>query len=75
MKMRLSKLQDDNKEVKKLRSERLSKGWEDVKEVLYYQGLLYVPKVICVELISRYHDNLLAGHFDIKKTQKLMTRK
>ena len=66
--MRLPKLQDDDKEVKKLRSERLLEGWEDTEQVLYYQGLSYVSKVICSELISKQYNNLLAGHFGIKKT-------
>ncbi len=75
MRMRLPELQDDDKEVMKLRSEGLSEGWEDIKQVLHYQGLLYVPKVIRSELISRHHDNPLAGHFSIEKTRKLIVRK
>ena len=43
--------------------------------MLYYQGLLYVPKIIRTELISRYHNNLLVSHFGIKKTQELVARK
>ncbi len=31
MKMRLSELQDDNKEAMKLRLEGLSESWEDIK--------------------------------------------
>ena len=34
--MRLSKLQNNDKKAKKLRSEELLEGWEDIKEVLYY---------------------------------------
>ena len=34
--MRLSKLQNNDKEAKKLRSKRLLKGGEDIKEVFYY---------------------------------------
>ncbi len=35
--MRLLKLQDDDKEVKKLRLEQvLLEGWEDIEQVLYY---------------------------------------
>ncbi len=66
--MRLPELQDDDKEAKKLRSKGLSGGWEDIKQVLYYQGLPYIPKVICSELISRYHNDPLAGNFGIEKT-------
>ncbi len=61
-------LQDNDKEAKKLRLEGLSENWEDIEEMFYYQGLPYILKVICSKLISRYHNNLLAGHFGIEKT-------
>lgn len=66
--MRLLKLQNNNKEIRKLSSEKLPDGREDIEEVLYYQSLLYVSKVIYIKLISRYYDNPLADHFGIKKT-------
>ncbi len=75
MKMRLLKLQDDVKQSIKLRSKGLLEGWEDIEQVFYYQGLLYISKVIRSELISRYHDNRQAGHFGIEKTRELITRK
>ena len=75
MKMRLFKLADNHKEAKKLHSKRLPKGWEDIEEVLYYEGLTYVLKVICSELISKHHDNPLVGYFGIKKMQELKARK
>ncbi len=73
--MRLLKLQDDDKEVKKLRSEELLKGWKGIEGVLHYQNLLYILKVIRLELISRHHNNPFVGHFGIKKTQKLIAKK
>ncbi len=73
--MELLELQDDDKDVMKLRSEELPEGWKDIKQVLHYQGLLYVPKVIRLGLISRHHNDLLAGHFGIEKTRELITRK
>ncbi len=75
MKIRLPKLQDDDKKAMKLRSEGLPKGWEDIKQVFHYKDLLYVPKVICSELISRHHDDFLAGHFGIEKTCKVIAKK
>ncbi len=42
MKMRLLELQNDNKEAKKLWSEGLLEGWEDIEEVLYYQSFLTI---------------------------------
>ncbi len=73
--MRLPELQDDDKEAMKLRSEGLPEGWEDIEQLLHYQGLPYVPKVIRSELINKYHNNPLAGHFGIEKTCKLIARK
>ena len=76
MRIRLPELQDNDKEAKKVRSKQiLPEGWEDIKQVLYYQGLLYVPKVIRSELISRHHNDLFAGHFGIEKTWELIARK
>ncbi len=51
------------------------KGWKIIKEVLYYLSVSYIPKVMCSELISKYYNDLLIGHFDIEKTQKLIARK
>ena len=63
MKIRLFKLQDNNKKAKKLKSEKLLKNREDIKEVLYYQNFLYVSKVIYSKFISKYYINLPASHF------------
>ncbi len=75
MRIRLPELQDDDKEAMKLRSEGRPEGWEDIEQVLHYQSLLYVPKVIRSELIIRHYDNPLASHFGIEKTCKLIARK
>ncbi len=73
--MRLHKLKDYDKEAKKLISEGLTKSWKDIEQVLYYQGFLYVLKVICSELINRHYNNPFVGHFGIKKTWELIARK
>ena len=75
MKIRLPKLQNNNKKSEKLKSERLPEGWEDIKEMFYYKSLLYIPKIICSKIISRHYDNPLISHFGIKKTQELIARK
>ncbi len=76
MRIKLPELQDDNKEAKKLKSEQvLPEGWEDIEQVLHYQGLPYVPKVICSERISRHPNNPLTSHFGIEKTRELIARK
>ncbi len=75
MRMRLPELQDNDKEAMKLKSEELPEDWEDIEQILYYQGLPYVPKVIRSELISRHHDDPLVDHFGIEKTRELIARK
>ena len=32
-----------------------------------------MPEILRTELISKYHDNLLAGHFGINKTRELIS--
>lgn len=68
MRIRLTKLQDNNKKARKLRSKKLSQGWEDIEEILHYQSFPYVLKIIYSELINKYYNNPLVSHFGIKKT-------
>ena len=76
MRLRLSELQESDKEAKLLRgSATLPEGWEDVEGVLQYQRLPYVPEIIRSEVISCHHDDPLAGHFGIDKTRELVGRK
>ena len=72
MRLRLQELQETNSKAQKLRSKE---GYEEVKGVLHYQGLSFVLKTIRIELISRHHNNPLAGHFGIKKTCGLLAQK
>ena len=53
----------------------LQEGQTDIDGVLHHQGLLFMPKVIWTELISRHHDDLMASHFGINKTRELIGRK
>ena len=50
-------------------------GYEEINDILYYQSLPFIPKAIWTELISRDHNNLLAGHFGNKKTCKCLAQK
>ena len=43
--------------------------------MLHYRGLSYVLEIIWRELMSRHHDDPLAGYFGIEKTQKLIAQK
>ena len=72
MRLKLQELQETDSKAQELRSKE---GYKEVKGVLYHQGLSFVLEAIQTELISRYHNDLLAGHFDIKKTCELLARK
>ena len=76
MNLRLTELQELNKKAQKLMAtEELQKGWININRMLHYQGLLFLPKIIQTELISRHYDNLLAGHFNINKTREFISWK
>lgn len=57
-----------------MKSEGLSKDRKDIEEVVHYQDFLYILKVIHSELISKDHNNLIAGYFSIKKTRELIAK-
>ena len=75
MRLRLSELQESDNEAQKIRAEGPKDDYEEVDGVLHYQGLPFVPEAIRTELISRHHDDPLAGHFGIDKTRELIGRK
>ena len=75
MRLRLVELQAEDGQVRKIRAEKLGGNWEDSNRILHRQGLPYFPEIIKTELISRHHDNPLAGYFGIEKTQELVARK
>ena len=68
-------MQSDNDQARKLRAAKLLERWEDIEGVLQYRGLPYIPEIIQLELINWHHNNSLAGHFGIDKTQELIARK
>ncbi len=76
LRLRLPELQAEDHEAWKVREQGLKDGWEEYADgVLCHQGLPYVSEVIRTELISRHHDDPLAGHFGIEKTRELIARK
>ena len=76
IRLRLSKLQDNDKEIKLLRgSASLLEDWKDVEGVLQYRGLPYILEIICSKVINRHHNDLFARHFGINKTRELVGRK
>ena len=74
MKLRLQGLQKADRKALELRQQK-AHDCKKIDEIFYYQGLPFVPKAIWTELISRHHNDLLVGHFGIKKTCKLLAQK
>lgn len=66
MRLRLQELWKGYAQAQKIRGEK-PEDWEDTDGVLHHQGFLYVPEIIRTELISRHHNDPLAGHFGIEK--------
>lgn len=66
IRFKLLKLQEKTVKAQKIRVNKY-KVLKDFEGILYYQSLIYIPKLIKIELISRYHDNLLVGHYSIRK--------
>lgn len=59
-----------------IRKLSLKDGYEvDADEVLHWESLPYMSKIIRTELISRHHGNSLVSYFGIENTYKLVTRK
>ena len=68
-------MQDGDEHARKLRAGQLAKDWQNINGMLHHQGLSYVPEIIRAELISRYHNDPLAGHFCIEKIHELISQK
>ena len=75
IRLRLQEFESEDKQVRKLKAEQPVKNWQDIKDLLHYQSLPYISKVIRIELISRHHNNLLAGHYGIEIIQDLVVQK
>ena len=74
MRLRLQELQETDSEAQELRQQKAD-GYEEIDDILHHQGLPFVLEAIRTELISRHHDDPLAGHFGIEKTCKLLAQK
>ena len=53
----------------------MTEVWIEIDRVLYHEDLLYLPEIIRTEIISRYHNDLLASYFRVKKTMELVAEK
>ena len=70
--LRLQELQESDSRAQKIRAAGLQEDWEELDGVFHHQGLPYVPKIIRSKLISRQHNDPLAGHFRVDKTRELI---
>ena len=50
-------------------------GWENINGVLHHQSLFYISEIIWTKFISKHYNDLLVGHFGIKKIRELMIQK
>ena len=74
MRLRLQELQETDSKAQELRQQKAN-SYEKINDILHHQSLPFVPKAIRTELISRHHNDPLAGHFGIEKTRELLARK
>src|SRR5258708_6004716 len=58
----------------RIRDQHLLPGWELQDERLWFEGCIYVPEPLCLQLICNHHDHPMAGHFGHRKTIDLICR-
>src|SRR5258708_37485024 len=56
----------------RIRDQHPLPGWELWDERLWFEGHIYVPKPLCLQLIHNHHDHPMAGHFGHCKTINLI---
>src|SRR5258708_33681941 len=57
---------------RRLRDQHSLPGWEWKEERLWYEGHIYVPKPLHLQLIHNHHDHPMVGHFGHRKTIDLI---
>ena len=72
LRLQLPELQVENQVAGEIWEKGLRGVWEEIDGVLHREGLPYLPEIIKTEIISRHYDDLLAGHFGVEKTRKLI---
>lgn len=73
--MRLPELKHTYANVKKIQSKNVPKDWDNGKGVNLHHCLFSVLNINPTKSISRHHNDLLADHFDITRTYKLIAKK
>lgn len=47
-------------------------NWDNADGILRHCGKIYLSKRVYSDILTQFHDNLLAGYFGIKKTLHLL---
>src|SRR6266478_5078220 len=56
----------------RIRDQHPLPGWELWDERLWFEGCIYVPEPLCLQLICNHHDHPMVGHFGHCKTIDLI---
>lgn len=75
MRLRLAELQESDEKSRKIRAKRLKDSYKAANGILHHQELLFVPKIMWTEFISRHHNDFFEEYFDIDKTGEFIYRK
>src|SRR5258707_1068873 len=57
---------------RRLRDQHALPGWEWKEEHLWYEGHIYIPEPLHLQLICNHHDHPTVGHFGHRKTINLI---
>src|SRR5258708_8738171 len=58
----------------RIRDQHTLPGWELQDERLWFEGRIYIPEPLCLQLIHNHHDHPTAGHFGHHKTIDFICR-
>ena len=74
MRLRLPELQAEDQVAREIKEKGLKEGWEEIDRVLHRKGRPYLLEIIRTKIISRHHNDPLAGHFGVEKTRELVVQ-
>lgn len=58
-----------------MREQNLNDGLKEIERVLHRESFMNLFEILKTEIISRHHDDMLVGHFEIDKTGELIAWK
>ena len=67
-------MEKEGSKAKEMQLKKFGKNSKGSDEILDYQGILYVPKIIISTQIDRHNHDLLLGYFYIKKIHERITK-